>query len=804
MSSAFQFRSVIRQLIRNLGFTIPVLLMLSLSLGANATIFGVIHSVLFPALPYVSPDRLTAVWQTNREGARMQLSGPDFSDWKSRNTTFSHLAAFSRGTVNLKTADRSRRLAMAAISRDFFPMLGVRPLYGRWPAPEEQAPFASPVALVSHGLWVQSFGSDPAVVGRSLMLDGISARLIGIMPAGFRMPGDDAVDIYVPLELFTNLPQESRSAHNYRVFGRLADGVSAKAATQNLQHITAELAREYSDEDGVSAEVIPLRQELAGDAQYGLWLLLGAALAVLLICAANLAIMNLARSLTRQRELAVKLALGGRGWRLVAPTIVETVILALLGTAFSLVLAKALLLILMNSNLEMLRSVPPRVSILTVLFTLLLGLAGGAVFSIAPAWWQQRKTELTGLDQVGRRSTPHRARSIQLLVALQLTVTLLLLLGGGELLLSLAHVLNRNPGFDVDQRLALNIDLPRDRYGNHNRQMVFYNQLLSEVKALPGVESAGSINKLPFSGTWTNSQFEIADMPANPGDSQGPSADYRTVSPGYFETMRIPLVRGRTFSDLDVQNSEPVAIISASEVARYFPGQDPLGKYIRISSYDDNAPWRRIIGVVGDVLHDNLLGGPSPTNYIPVAQTQNPIFTRSFFLVVQAGAAGIDANVLQQAVARVDAQAEVEVHSLKELIGETTKSRAFATYLVLGYAGLALLVTITGIVGLTSFLVSRRRAEIGIRMALGSSRAGIRILILKQSLAIAMAGTVLGMLSGLGFLRLLQAQVFGISVYNPWILLVTPVALLAVALLASLGPAITASKIDPLQAIRSE
>ena len=334
------------------------------------------------------------------------------------------------------------------------------------------------------------------------------------MPPQFRMPGNDAVDMYIPLEVFTELERESRSAHNYQLFGRLSSGTTFKSASKDLQTVSANLAREYIEDTGMSAAVVPLREELAGDARYGLWFLLGTALAVLLIATANLATMNLASHQARQRELAMKLALGGQGWHLIEPAVAETIIIALLGTAFSLVVAKVLFGVLASANLDLLRSAPAGLSNGTMILTLLLGLGSGALFSIAPAWWQYRSVKLKGLDQVSQRLTPHRALSSRILVALQMGVTLLLLLGSGELLSSLVHIVNRKPGFDVDRRMVLSIDLPRERYGDHASQMTFYNELIREIKAIPGVQRIGTVNKLPFSGTWTNSSFEIAGAPA--------------------------------------------------------------------------------------------------------------------------------------------------------------------------------------------------------------------------------------------------------------------------------------------------
>ena len=805
MFSTLSFKSAFRQLVRTPSFTIPVVLMLALALGANATILSVLVSVLFRPLPYESPNQLAAIWQKNNRGGQIQVSGPDFVDWRSRSSSFNYLAAVSNGKADLMVGGVSRHVGMAAVSQDFFRMMGVPAQYGRWPTAEEHLPGTSPVFLISHRLWAEEFGSDPQVVGRTATLDGFNAVIVGILPSGFEMPGEDQVDVYVPLEPFTDLARESRSAHNFRVFGRLAAGISLRRANDNLQAVAAQLAQEYpSDDRGLSAQAVLLRDQLVGNSKYILWLLFGAASAVLLISAANLASLNLARHASRRRELVMRLALGARLKDVLAPAAFEAALLTLLGTLCSLVLTRTILAFLTHGNIAWFRSISAQLNGSVIIYTLALGLLSGLVFSMFPAWLEYRRIGHGGLQQRDVTFSSQQTKTIQALVVVQLTATLVLFLAGGDLLLSMMHVLRRNPGFESENRAVLTVFLPRPQYDSHDVQMHFYDEVLREVQEIPEVESAGIVNKLPFSGAWTNSQFEIASDPGSSPAQAEPSADYRTVTDGYFHAMDIPILRGRAFNNTDTKDSAPVAIISASLADRYFKGKDPIGQYIRISSYDDDAPWRIIVGVAGDILHDSLEAASHPTNYIPVAQTKNPIFTRSLFVVAHVRVPTHIDRQMKEAITRVDKTAAFELHQLSDLLANTTSERAFSTYLILAYAALGVVLTIVGIIGMMSFVVSRRRSEIGIRMALGASRGRICGLVLRQSLRTASIGLVMGMLLGLAVLRLLQTQVFGISVYNPSVLVGTPIVLILLAVLASAGPAIRASNLDVSKVIQGE
>jgi len=798
-----EYRTAVRQLWRTPGFTLPTLCLLALTLGANATVFSVMNAVLFGRLPYADPDRLTAVWQQNRNGLRAQLSGPDFLDWRSRNHSFQHMSAVSSDAVNLVTNDGAHHVAMEAVSEDFFPMIGVPAEYGRWPSQSEHSFGSAPVLVISHRLWAQEFGSDPSVVGRSVLVNGLQARVVGIMPTHFVMPGDDSIDVYAPLELFTDLSHESRTSHNFQVIARLSPRTSIAQANREMRSIAGVLSREYpNEEDGTSAEIVSLRNQIAGDTRASLWLLVASSLALLLIGTANLAGMNVARYAARECDVLVRLALGGRGWQLLSRPIVESFVLAALGTGLGLALGDLILVLLSKFKADLPQSAPPTLNLTIAGLTFVLALGSCILFSVLPAVRQCYSTSLQGLQQPQGTSSRRQARMGRILVPLQLAITLVLLLACGDLLLSLRNIVHRSPGFSTEHRTVLTVYLPEARYRSHTAEMQFYDRLLQQASTIHEIRAIGTVNKLPFSGSWTNSAFEIRGRTST-APSEQPYADYRTVSPGYFSAMGIPMLAGRAFSDSENESGAPVAIISAAEAKLYFSGADPIGQYIRISSYDDNAPWRVVVGVVRDVLHSDLMGNPSPTNYIPTSQTQNPAFTRSFFVVVEGANESGLGKTLATIVRQIDPAVSVEDHELGDLVGKTIERRQLATYMLLGYATLALIATLVGVAGLMSFVVVCRTQEIGVQMALGATRRNIATQVLKRALVISFIGLLGGIGIGLTVLRVLQSSVFGISVFDPLIMVTIPIVLLVVAVLAAAAPAMRAAKIDPVQAIRS-
>jgi putative ABC transport system permease protein len=785
------------------AFTAVAVLTLALGIGANTAIFSVVHAVLIRPLPYGDPQQIMMVFEKRaRENNLTNVVSPaDYLDWKQQNQSFSHMAAMSSASVDLVGEGEPERIAAGQVTSEFFGALGVQPAKGRLFAAQDEEAGHQNVAVLTHGLWQRRFGGDPALVGRMIQLNGLPHTVIGILPQTFLF-SDRQIDLWIPFA-FPPRFRYVRAAHFLYVYARLKPQVTLQQSQAEMETIAANLEKQFPNENrGHSASVVPLREQLVGEIRPALRVLAVAVGFVLLIACANVANLLLARAMGRQRELAVRRALGATRVRVARQLMTESVLLSLgaglVGTLLALWGVDLLKFVIPgNTNAPGLREFGLNASVLA--FTLGISLLTGVLFGVAPALQGSRTNLNNSLKEGGRSATPGRGmkRLRGALVAAEVALSLVLLTGAGLMIRTLIRLQEVNPGFNAQDLMTAQIILPENRYREPMRKAEFFRQLSANLQGMPGIKGVGMISNLPMSGQ--DSRTGIGVEGREPSPTEPTRAHHRIVSPGYFETMQIPLVEGRLFNEMDVAQSKPVLLVNQTMAKKYWPGQSPVGRRVMLGGTE---VWREVVGVVGDVKHWGLANQVNPEMYLPVEQTPGGFMN----LVVRSNgdARSLAAAVRTQVQAMDKDQPLPTMAAMDDVISQSIASRRFLMVLLGAFAGVAILLAGVGIYGVMSYTVSQRTGEIGIRMALGAQQSDIFQLVIRQGLALTAAGVVAGLGGAFWLSKFLGDMVFGVPPKDPLTFSGVATLLLLVALLACWIPARRAARVDPMVALRYE
>ena len=799
-----------RMLRKSPGFTSVAVLTLALGIGANTAIFSVVYAVLLKELPYPQADRLVVLYENVRlptyQNDRNVVSPGNLSDWTKQKSLFQSVAAYSNRSFNLTGMGEPLRVEGELVSANFFGTLEVAPPLGRAFAPEEDRAGAPRVVVMSGGLWRSQFASDPQILGKKLLLDGESYEVIGVMPSRFHFPDLDD-QLWVPLAM-TPGESENRGSHYLDVFARLEPGVTLKQAQAEMSRIANHLTDLHpASNTGQSVNIVPLEEDLAGPVRPTLLVLWGAVGVVLLIVCANVANLLLARASGRQREVAVRLALGASRPRLFRQLLTESTLLALFGCAFGLLLARwgiSALKLLATSQLPRTKefSLDTSVFVFSIVIAILVGLISG----LAPALQAGRESLRETLKSGSRESaTGSRLGLRNLLVVVETALGVIVVIGAGLLLRSFLRIEQSPLGFQPQGVLSFRV-IPRGRkYSQPSERSAFYRQAIERLEAFPSVQSAAAVTFIPLTLVRGSKGFTIEGRPPiAPG--QIPMAGYDVITPGYFATMHIPLSQGRDFLWSDTPEAQPIIIINEAMAKAYWPQEDPLGKRIRQGGPDERQlPWLTIAGIVGDVREFDPLTAPRPTMYFPITQFADPGGILRDWVVRSVGDPLTVASSVRAAVWSVDKDLPVtRVRTMEEVWSLSIASERLNLLLFALFASLAVALATGGIYGVMAYNVAERTHEIGIRMSLGAQRGNILRLVVGEGARMAAFGVVIGIAASLAITRLMSSLLFGVSATDPLTFVGVAALLSAVALLASYLPARRAMRVDPMVALRYE
>ncbi|MEY2537345.1 MAG: hypothetical protein QOG67_1085 [Verrucomicrobiota bacterium] len=794
----------LRMLQKNPGFTTVAIIALALGIGANSAIFSVVNTVLLRPLPYKNPEQLVMVWEDNSKQGfpRDTPAAANYVDWRDQNHVFEGMAAIIDISFNLTGAGDPERIDGRRVSASLFPLLGVEPQLGRTFRAEEDQPGANHVVVMSYGLWQRRFGGDPSIIGKPINLNGESFTVIGVMPTTFQFP-KRTDQLWVPVA-FDAKEAADRGNHYLEVIARMKPGVSLPQAQAEMNTIATRLQQQYPETNtSVGAVVTPLHEHVVGDIKPALLVLLGAVAFVLLIACANVANLLLARAAVRQKEIALRLALGASRSRLTRQFLTESVLLSVFGGVVGLLLSVVGLTVLK-------RFIPPNISQAqaisidgkVLMFTVLVSLATGMIFGLAPATQAANFNLNDTLKESGRDSAAgSRGNRIRgLLVISEVAVSFILLIGAGLLINSFLHLRNVDPGFRAERALTMKIVLPEVRYADKEQRAVFYRELIRRVETLPGVVSAAVATNLPLTESGNSVGISIEGR-ADPAPDRVPIVITRIISPRYFETMGIPLLKGRAFTEEDKAESPAVVVVSEGTARRFWPGEDALGKHIKIGATNSPNRWLAVVGVVKDVRQFELVVEPKPQMYLPFTQAN---FFEPRALVVKTNLEPLSLGAtVRKTVWEIDKDQPVsDIASMENIVSESVARQRFSMLLLGVFATLALVLAAVGIYGVMSYSVAQRTREIGIRMALGAQRSDVLKLTVGHGLRLVTIGVVIGLSVALVLTRVMSSLLFGISATDPMTFISISVVLISVAVLASYVPALRATKVDPMFALR--
>jgi len=789
------------------GFTAVAACTLALGIGANTAVFSLVNAVLLRPLPYRQSDRLAVIWERrlDSDNPANVVSPANFLRWQERSRTFSQMAAIATSTATLTAAGEPEELQGQAVNASLFPMLGAMPALGRTFLESEDRPGGDAVVVLSDRLWRRRFNADPAIVGRGITLGGEAVTVVGVMPPGFSILSP-ASEFWTPIAF----PVEARTPRGryLTVVGRLRDGVSLEDARSEFEAIAASLRAELPDfDEGWGVRVVSLNEQLLGEIRPVLLVLFGAVGFVLLLACVNVANLSLNRGLGRERELGLRTALGAGRWRIVQQLLTEGVVLAAIGGSLAVLLAWWSLDYLLAAAVHLL-SLPRPADEITLdggvlAFASALSLGTVLVFALVPALSLSRMRIQGALREgarAGKESRSHRHLR-RVLAAAQLALAFTLLVAAGLMIRSIGSLLDVDPGFRPDHVLTMRVLLQQSRYEEPASRAALFDRLIEELSRVPGVRSAGVSSGFPFRGVPIATGFSIEGRPF-PGEANLPSADIRIIAGRYFETMRIPLRRGRLFEARDGEAGRGAAIVNEALVRQIFPDENPLGRWLRVRLGENGSVEAQIVGVVGDVRHEALDRDVRPMIYLTNRQMAFPLMG-----VVIRTASAPDAMALQALgqLRRLDPELPVsQVNTMDEVVNETIAQRRFVMMLLAAFAGVALLIASVGVYGVLAYSATQRIPEIGVRLALGAPPAGLVRQFLRESAALVAAGLVAGAGIGLALSGLLGRLLYGVTPRDP-VTFASAAALLGlIAMLAAFLPAWRASRVDPVTALRRE
>ncbi|HEV7377152.1 MAG TPA: ABC transporter permease [Pyrinomonadaceae bacterium] len=810
MTSFWQdLRYGVRMLARSPGFTLIAVAALALGIGANTALFSVVNATLLKPLPYNQADRLVMVWEHNRprNKERNVVSPTNFLDWQEQSTAFEQIAAFYDTRFNLTGAGEPEEIPAQVATGNLFTLLGAEAVLGRTFTNEDAEPGHDNVVVLSYGLWQRRFGGARDVIGKSLALNGQSATIIGVMPDDFKwfikqnsLIGKPA-ELWTPTKFTNNTPIRGRFLS---AVARLKPGVSIKQAQSEMSGIAGRLEKERPDfNTGWGVNLVPLREQLVGEIKTSLWVLLGAVGFVLLIACANVANLTLARAASRQKEIAIRTALGAGRWRVMRQLLTESIMLAVLGGAAGLLIALwgvDALVALSPRNLIETGAVGLSLPVLG--FTFIISLLTGIIFGLIPALEVSRLNLNETLKETGKSNmgSPRSRRLRNTFVVAEVALALLLLVGAGLMIKSFMRLQDIDPGFKSANLLTMGVSLPETKYREDGQKIAFFRQAVERLEALPGVRSVGTVSALPIAALGAATSFTIeGHPPPAPGDKL--ATDVRAIDENYFNTMGIPLVNGRTFNKQEAIEDRKVAVVNETMARKYFPGEDPIGKRLLVNM-KATPELTEIIGVVGDAKYDKLEGEPRAMVY----WTHPELVYSSMTIVMRTTVDPLSlAAAAQREIQAIDKDQPVsDVRTMESWLAESVSRTRFGTMLLGLFAGIALILAAVGIYGVMAYSVNQRTQEIGIRMALGAQRSDVIKLIVGQGMSLTLIGVAIGLIAAFALTRVMSSLLYGVSATDPLTFIGISLLLTVIALLACYLPARKATRVDPMDALRYE
>ena len=815
MSLLHDLRYSARSLLKHPGFVITITLILALGIGANSTIFSVVNAVLMRPLPYEAPDRIVMIWETNQSKAvtRSIVSPANFLDWREQNHVFEHLAAFRFWYYTVTGAGDPERYQGARVSAGFFPLLGIKPEFGRNFGPEEEQVGRDHVVILSHALWQSRFGGDRNIIGQLLTIDGEPFTIIGILPANFRFTRvlNAELELWMPISF---APQQlTREDRSIIVYGRLKQGVPLSQAQAEMDGITHRLEQEYpKTNSGWAAQVNNLQDQAIQPVRPTLLILMVVVGFVLLIACANVANLLLTRATARQKDIAIRLALGSSHSRLMRHLLIESLLLALLGGAAGLLLAYwgiNVLNVILPDRVPHLEKFSLDLRVLG--FTLVVSLLVGVIVGLIPGLQASRLNLSETLKEGGRAlsEAPSRRRLRNLFVILEVTLTVPLLISAGLMLRSSLLLQNIDRGINLKNVLTMQISLPKAKYSTAQQTATFYRRALQRIQSEPGVQSASAVNFLPLTNLGDATSLTIeGGNPPPPG--QEITVSYRVIDQNYFRTMGIPLLRGRYFTEQDNDESHGVVMIDQTMARRYWPDEDPVGRRLQPQFPAAKVPWRpessnnwlTIVGVVEDVKEDGLNDQTSAEIYLPYLQ--NPSSLMNLLVRSTSDPLRLVASVRSQVLAVDGDQPVYNIMTMENVFSQSLAEPQVITSLLATFAAVALILAAIGVYSVMSYSVAQRTHEVGVRMALGAQQRHVLRMILGQGLKLVLVGVVIGVTTAFAVTRVVSNLLFGVTATDPAIFVAVPLLLVVIAILASYLPARRALKVDPIIALRNE
>ena len=806
-----ELKHSIRSLLRHPGFAVVAVVTLTLAIGVNTTIFSVVNAVLLKALPFQQPEQLVSVQKISEPGGMPGIAAYQYLAWKDQNTSFDDLAAFTDDTFNLTGDGEPERIACAQVSASLFSTLRVQPLRGRYFLPEEDKPGANNVAIVSEAFWQRRYGRNEAILQGTLTLNNKPYSIVGVMPAGFRYPGE--FDVWLPIAIDPIRETQSDFFSMVEIVGRLKPAATLEGAQTELSLI----ARQASQQDlqpgkeprpAAAVEVVPLHQQLVSGVRLTVFILWGAVGLVMLLACVNVASLMISRTLARQREMAVRAAVGARRWQLIRQLLTESVVIGLAGGALGLLVAvwgtRAIASLVpkgFTTSVYDLNHI--RLDWRVFAFTFGLSVLTGIVFGLAPALTTSkpdlirvlRNSRSSGLTSFGLRSFRGW------LIVVELALAVVLLLGAGLLVRSFNKLMAVDLGFDRENVLTFRVGLPRSKYSKPAQTEAFYTDLLQRLNALPGVQTAGTINHSPLQG---HAMIGFTGIEGHPplDTKKDPAIGIGVVDAEYFKTLRIPLLSGRQYDARDGANAPKVAIVNQAFVKRFVPGGDALGKRVGMGCEESEGLCRTIVGVVGNVRQESITDEAIPEMYVPLAQM--PMNGATIMVRTSSDPLALVETVRKEVLAIDPNQPIYDVKTLSQRVNDAVAVSRSLMVLFAAFALLALVLGAVGIYGIVSYSVTQRTHEIGIRMALGARAGNVLSLILKNGLVLVLAGIAIGIAGALALTRFLTTLLFGVTPTDSVTFVVVSVLFFVIAMFASLIPALRATKVDPLVALRYE